>query len=94
MADGDHLVARPDADGFQRQMKGRGAVGYGTSVGRADQLREFALEGGDFGTLSHPAGQHDAAHGVHFTLVEDGFCDRDLSSCVRHSAASAVTARS
>ncbi len=58
VADGDHLVAGPDADGQQRQMQRGGAVGHGAGVRRADRGGELRLEGRDLRALGDPAGQN------------------------------------
>ena len=55
VADGDDLVARPHADGEQRQVQRRRAVGDGAGVRRADVGRELPLERGDLRTLRDPA---------------------------------------
>ena len=57
VADRDHLVARADADGQQREMQRRGAVGHGAGVRRADHGGELRLEGRDLRALRQPAGE-------------------------------------
>ncbi len=69
MADGDHLVARPRADGPQREVKRRGAVRDGAGVRRPDLRGELALEGRHLRPLRDPAGEYGSPRGVRFALV-------------------------
>ena len=69
VADRDHLVARPDAEGQQRQMQRRRAVRNGAGMRRADELRELPLEGRDLRSLRDPAAEDDAARRVGLALV-------------------------
>ena len=50
-----------DADGQQRQVQRRGAVGNRAGVRRADVGGELVLEGRDLGPLRDPAGPERAA---------------------------------
>ena len=45
----DHLVARLEIEGAERQQQRVGARGAGDGVGGERQCRDFALEFGDFG---------------------------------------------
>jgi hypothetical protein len=77
MADRDHFIVRPDADGHQRQMKRGGAVRSGAGMFGANELSEFPLEGGHFRALRDPSAENDAGGRVRLALVHDRFDDRD-----------------
>ena len=94
VADGDDLVARPDADGQQRQVQRRRAVRDGAGVRRADELGELALERRDLRALRDPAGEDDAAGRFGLALVEHRLGDRDHLRVVWLMVMPAPSARS
>ena len=91
VADRHHLVARPDADGEEREVQRGGAVRDGAGVGGADVGGELGLEGGDLRPLGEPAGEDDGGGGLGLLGAEDGLGDRDHERASR--AAAAVSAR-
>jgi hypothetical protein len=77
MADGDHLVAGPDADSAQGEVEGRGAVGDCRRVWSANEVGELTLERRDLWALRDPATHQRPPDGLRLFLAGDRFGDGD-----------------
>ena len=77
VADGDHLVAGPDAQGQEREVQRRGAVADRTGVRRPDQRGELALEARHLRTLREPPRPDDAGGGSGLGVAQQRPGDRD-----------------
>ena len=82
MADRDHLVARPDAQGEQGQVQRRRAAGDRAGVAGADVGGELLLERGHLGPLGDPAGEDRLAARRRLPPRRGSACDRDHRQAV------------
>ena len=86
VADRDHLVAGPDAEGEQGQVQRRRAARDGAGVRRADVRGELLLEGRDLRPLRDPAGEDRPAGRRGLLLAQARAGDRDLPEARAHRA--------